>query len=54
MQPLRKRVNEFVNKCSRRPQPRLPEGRQEQSCVKDRRIDQPTFIKGFITNPAQK
>ena len=36
MQTWRKRADEFFSKCSRRPQPRLLEGRQEQRWIKDR------------------
>ena len=36
MQTRRKRFDEFVSKCSRRPQSQLTEGRQEQKWVKDR------------------
>ena len=36
LQTQRKRVDEFVSKCSRRPQPQLSEGRQEQGWVKGR------------------
>ena len=35
-QTWRKRVDKFVSKCSRRPQPQTPERRQEQKWVKDR------------------
>ena len=35
IQTWRKRVDEPVSKCSRRLQPQLTEGRQEQKCVKD-------------------
>ena len=37
IQPQRKRVDKFVCKCNRRPQSQLPEGRQEQKWVKDRK-----------------
>ena len=36
IQTRRKRIDEFVSKCSRRPQPQLPEGRQEQRWTKNR------------------
>ena len=36
IQTQRKRVVKFVIECSRRPQPQLPEGTQEQKWVKDR------------------
>ena len=36
IQTRRKRVDKFVSKWSRRPQPQLPEGRPEQKWVKDR------------------
>ena len=36
IQTQRKRVDEFVSKCNRRPQPQLSEGRQEQGWAKGR------------------
>ena len=50
IQTRRKRVDEFVSKCSRRPQPQLSEGRQEQRWLKDR-VDRSTNI--YQTNHYQ-
>ena len=50
IQTQRKRVDECVSKCSRRPQPQLSEGRQEQRWLKDR-VDRSTNI--YQTNHYQ-
>ena len=54
IQTWRKRVDEFVSKCSRRPQPQLPEGRQEQKWSRTKKIDKSTFTKGIITRLNEK
>ena len=54
IQTQRKRVVKFVVECSRRPQPQLPEGTQEQKWARTGWIDQPTFIKGIITRLNEK
>ena len=54
IQTQRKRVVKFVIECSRRPQPQLPEGTQEQKWARTGWIDQPTFIKGIITRLNEK
>ena len=54
IQTRTKRADEFVSKCSRRPQPQLPEEDRKKDGSRAGWIDQPTFIKRIITSLKEK
>ena len=54
IQSQRKRAGEFVSKCSRRPQLKLPEERQEQRWVKDRLDRSCNIYQRIITTLKEK